>query len=384
MIDLPKNQSFFLFGPRQTGKSTVLHSLFIDNVRYYDLLKTDEYLRLLANPSLLRQEVLSRPNNITHVVIDEIQRIPLLLDEIHWLLEQPQSPYFILTGSSARSLKRQQANLLAGRALTYHLYPLTVQELGQQFDLNRALSYGTLPAMYLENDIEVVRDRLRSYVETYLKEEIEREAQLRQIGSFVRFLNLAASENGQQVNYSNIARQAGVSYQTVKGYFHILEDTLIGQMLYPYNQSMRRRLSKQPKFYFFDTGVVRALTQRLSVPLQPGTPEYGHIFEHFIILEAIRYNHYYKRDYQLSYYRTSAGAEVDLVITMPDGRTIAVEIKTNPTVDVSQLGGLRSISKLQPDAELICVTLAPYRREINGITILPWQEFFQQYFFTIK
>lgn len=380
ILHLPRNQSLFLFGPRQTGKSTMLHSLFSEHSRYYDLLKTDEYVRLVAHPQLFREEVLARNPSISYIIVDEIQRIPLLLNEIHWLIEQPDAPFFILTGSSARSLKRTHANMLAGRALTYYLYPLTKMELGDRFDLSRVLHYGSLPSVYLEGDSVTAADRLRSYVETYLKEEIEQEAQLRQVGSFVRFLNIAASENGQQINYSNIARHTGVSYQTVKGYFQILEDTLVGQFIYPYSKSERRRLSKQPKFYFFDTGVVRALTQQLSVSLRPQTPQYGQAFEHFIVLEMLRYNHYLKKDYKLSYYRTTAGAEVDIIIETPEGRSIAVEIKSSDAVNSAQLRGLSSFKELKPDAELCCVSAAPYARKIKDVTIWPWQEFFTHYF----
>lgn len=380
MINLPKNKSFFLFGPRQTGKSTLLRILFPANTLYYDLLKTDDYLRLVANPHLFRDEVLARKAHVTHIIVDEIQRIPLLLNEVHWLIEQPHAPYFILTGSSARSLKRQHANMLAGRAFTYHLYPLTHQELGVRFQLLTALQYGSLPSVYLESSPLDAANRLRSYVESYLKEEIEQEAQLRHIGLFVRFLSIAASENGCQINYSNIAKHTGVSYQTVKGYFQILEDTLIGQFLYPYHTSERQRLSKQPKFYFFDTGIVRALTQQLSVPLQLQTEAYGHAFEHFLVLEMMRLDHYQTRDFQFSYYRTAGGAEVDVILKMPTGAVIAVEIKSQAVIDASSLRGLHSFARLHPTAELCCVAPVPNRRTIGTVTVWPWQEFLEQYF----
>ncbi len=380
IITLPKNKSFFLFGPRQTGKSTLLRFLFSKNSRYYDLLKTEEYVRLVAHPNLFREEILARNKDISYIIIDEVQRVPMLLNEVHWLMEHPHAPMFILTGSSARSLKRTHANLLAGRALTYYLHPLTRSELAHDFDLSRVLHYGSLPSVYTETDDQIAMDRLRSYVDTYLKEEIEQEAQLRQVGSFIRFLNIAASENGQQINYSNIARHAGVSYQTVKGYFQILEDTLVGQLLFPYATSTRRRLSKQPKFYFFDTGVVRALTQKLSVPLVPQTQEYGEAFEHFIILEILRYNHYLKKDCALFYYRTTTGAEVDLIIETPEGKAIAVEIKSSPTPTSAQFSGLYSFKEIVPSAELCCVSTAPHKRVVKEVTIWPWEEFFEEYF----
>ncbi|MBI2410899.1 MAG: ATP-binding protein [Candidatus Kerfeldbacteria bacterium] len=378
-IQLPKNQSFFLFGPRQTGKSTLLRSLFAPaHTITYDLLKSEEYLRFSEHPELLRAEVQARKPTVTHIIIDEVQRIPALLNEVHWLIEQPNAPFFILTGSSARKLKRSEANLLAGRALTYQLFPLTTEELGPQFSLMRALQFGTIPSIYIENDDEVAIDRLHAYVDTYLKEEIEREAQIRGIAPFMRFLTLAAMENGNQINYSNIARQAGISYQTIKSYFQVLEDTLIGQFLFPYLKSQRQRLTKHPKFYFFDTGVVRALTKKLRVPLQPGTAEFGSAFEHFVILETMRLARYHKRDYLFSYYRSSTGVEIDLIIETPRGKTIAVEIKSSDNIDGTDLRHLRSFGKQYPEAVLYCVSRVPHKRVLDSISILPWQDFFQE------
>ncbi len=350
------DKSLFLFGPRQTGKSTLLQSLFPGNTAYYyDLLKTEEFTRLSAHPELFREEIISRDPRITHVIVDEIQRIPDLLNEIQFLIESNNAPCFLLSGSSARKLKRAKANLLAGRALNYRLYPLTTTELGERFSLIKVLQIGSLPSVYLEESLEAAQDRLRSYVEIYLKEEIEMEAQLRRIGSFLHFLNIAASENGNTINFSNVARETGVSYQTVKSYFQILEDTLIGNFLFPYQRSFRKRLSKHPKFYFFDTGVVRALSKKITVPLEPKTPEFGRTFEHFVVLEAMRQADYRKLDYNFSYYRTEGGAEVDLIIESPKGEIFAVEIKASDAVDSSALRGLRSFAEVCPAAKLCCV-----------------------------
>lgn len=370
-----KNKSFFLFGSRQTGKSTLLRGLFpLETSLYYDLLKTEEYLRLQANPSLLREEVKSRPAKITHVVLDEIQRVPELLNEVHLLMESPNPPHFVLSGSSARKLKRSQANLLGGRALTYRLFPLTVAELGKSFSLNRALRFGTLPKIYLEESEEAAAEQLRSYVETYLKEEIEVEAQVRQLGTFVRFLTIAGIENGNIINFSNIARDTGTTYPVVKSYFQILEDTLIGEMLYPYHNSKRKRLSKHPKFYFFDSGVTRALTRKLTVPLEPKTPEYGRAFEHFLILEIMHRSHYQKNDFTFSYYRTEAGAEVDLIIETPKGTIYAIEIKSGDNVESLHFNGLRSFGEICPEAKLMCAAQVPHQRQMENILILPWEE----------
>jgi predicted AAA+ superfamily ATPase len=230
-IRLPQKHSFFIFGPRQTGKSTLLRAAFPEgNVLYYDLLKSEEYLRLTARPGLFREEVAACDKKITHVIVDEIQRIPALLNEIHHLLEnvsgEAGGPHFCLSGSSARKLKRAHANLLAGRAWTYHLFPLTHRELGEKFSLEKALNLGALPSVYLAESAHDAQNTLRAYVETYLKEEVEAEAITRSLGSFLRFLTLAADENGNVVNFSTIARECGVSYKTVQGYFQILEDTL--------------------------------------------------------------------------------------------------------------------------------------------------------------
>lgn len=375
-IKLLKDKSFFLFGPRQTGKSTLLKGIFpADRTLYYDLLKSDQFLRLTANPSLFREEVFFRSAQVTHVVIDEVQKIPLLLDEVHHLMESPNPPCFILTGSSARKLKRTKANLLAGRALTSHLHPLTAEELGPLFSLTKSLQCGTLPSVYLEEREEVARERLRSYVETYLKEEIEIEAQVRQIGAFIRFLTIAGTENGHVLNFSNISRDVGTNYQTVKSYFQILEDTLIGWFLFPYQKSLRKRHAQHPKFYFFDTGVVRALTKQVSVPLEPRTPEFGRAFEHFVLLEILRWNDYARKDLTFSFYRTESGAEVDLIVETPEGRTIAVEIKAKDDVSSTDLRGLRSFAEVRPKTRLVCLGLASYPRKIGEIVILPWQQF---------
>ncbi|MBI2119150.1 MAG: ATP-binding protein [Elusimicrobia bacterium] len=374
-IKLPSRHSFFLFGPRQTGKSTLLHSLFNQKTTlYYDLLHYEEYRRLITDPSLFREEVISRHKNITHVVVDEIQRVPELLNEVHSLMEGGQAPYFALSGSSTRKLKKAHANLLAGRAWTYHLHPLTCQELGERFSLDKALQLGTLPSVILSEEEESSIRTLRSYVETYLKEEIEQEALVRNLPCFLRFLTLAADENGNIINYSNISRETGTSYVTVKKYFQILEDTLIGFALLPYSKSIRTRLVKHPKFYFFDTGVKRAILKKASVPIERGTSEYGKAFEHFMICEIKRAAEYKEKDYSFYFYQSSNHAEVDLIIEPAKGKTLALEIKANPNPDISQLRGLKSFVEVCPQAELFCVCSTTRKRKAGMITFLPWQE----------
>ncbi len=376
---LPPKHSFFIFGPRQTGKSTLLRSTFPEKgVLYYDLLKSEEYLRLTARPGLFREEVASREKKITHVIVDEIQRIPALLNEIHYLLENtPAAPYFCLSGSSARKLKRSHANLLAGRAWTCHLYPLTHRELGEKFSLEKALNLGMLPSVYLAENVRDAQNTLRAYVETYLKEEVEAEAMTRSLGGFLRFLTLAADENGNVINFSTIARECGVSYKTVQGYFQILEDTLMGFFLFPYARSVRKRLIKHPKFYFFDTGVVRAVRKTVTVNLEPKTFEYGRAFEHFVILEIMRLASYQNLDYAFSFYGSSSQAEVDLIVETPKREVFAVEIKSSASPESEALKGLKSFKDICPKAVLCCASLSPRKRIVNDIVILPWQDIFE-------
>lgn len=377
-VEFPLKHSFFVFGPRQTGKSTLLRGTFPEkNTLYYDLLKSEEYLRLTARPELFREEIASRDQKITHVVVDEIQRIPALLNEIHHILENSSGgPHFCLSGSSARKLKRTHANLLAGRAWTYRLFPLTHRELGESFSLEKALNFGTLPSVYLAPGAEDARNTLRAYVETYLKEEVEAEAVTRSLGGFLRFLTLAADENGNVVNFSTIARECGVSYKTAQGYFQILEDTLMGFFLFPYARSVRKRLIKHPKFYFFDTGVARALRKTAAVDLEPKTSEYGRAFEHFVILEIMRMASYQNLDYSFSFYGSSNQAEVDLIIETPRKQVFAVEIKSSSS-ESAALKGLKSFREICPKAVLYCASLSPRKRVVRDMTVLPWRDVFE-------
>ncbi len=378
-LKLPKERHFFLFGPRQVGKSTLLKEAFSKASSYfYNLLDSDLYLQLLAKPSLLSQELLKLDKKYTHIVIDEIQRVPELLNEVHKNIEECKDRKFILSGSSARKLKREGANMLGGRALTYSLFPLTHIELADDFDLERALELGTLPAIYLdkENDSQYAKETLKSYVTTYIEEEIKAEAQIRKLGSFLRFLDLASSENGQIMNHSNIANDIHVDYKTVQEYYRVLEDTLIGFSLKGYAKSTRKQLSKHPKFYFFDTGIQRALSKKLDCKLIPKTRDFGDCFEHFIIAEMHRLASYSKKDYKFSYYRTKSGAEVDLIVEKYDGKTFAIEVKSSDSVEINKLTGLKSFQELRPNAELLCASLSTRKYGDNEITVYPWKEIF--------
>lgn len=379
LLTLPKEADFFLFGPRQVGKSTLIKETFSSKTSvYYNLLLDKEYTRLVANPAIFSEEVQALGKSITHVIIDEVQRIPALLNEVHSLIENcGQRRFFVLSGSSARKLLRGQANLLGGRAWTRYLYPLSYKELGDDFKLERALRFGTLPAIYLADD-DSAQEKLESYVETYLTEEIKAEALVRNIGAFSRFLKLAANESSNLLNYSNIAREAATSNQSIKEYFQILEDTLIGSFLLPYNKSTRKRLVQHPKFYLFDTGVRNALLKKTKDEVVPQTYDYGIVFEHFIVNEIIKLNRYHKQNWDLSFYRSSNGAEVDLIIEKPDGSVLAIEIKSSETPDKSDLKGLFSFKTIRAEAELICISRADKKRKLGNIMVYPWREFLDE------
>jgi uncharacterized protein len=381
-IKLPKNHSFFLFGPRQTGKSTLLKKHFDqDNSLYIDLLDANEYYKYSTDPGALRREVLALKKSITHVIIDEIQRVPELLNSVHLLIEENKKRFFVLTGSSARKLKRGQANLLGGRAWNMALYPLLHSELGEEFDLDRVLKLGSLPGIYLSGD-DAFRS-LASYCDVYIQEEIKAESLVRNIGAFMMFLRVSADANGQIINFSNISKEINIASVTVKEYFQILEDTLLGFFLFPYANSARKQLVKHPKFYFFDTGVVRQLNGKLKANLDRATKDYGEAFEHFVIKEIIHLSKYLENDYRFSFYRTNAGAEVDLIIKKPNGEIFAIEIKSTNNPSLKDLKGLTSFSELEPKAQLICLSQVT-RKQIHetksgaSIEIYPWDEFIEE------
>ena len=271
------------------------------------------------------------PPKISHVVIDEIQKIPKLLNVVHKLIEETQKK-FVMTGSSARKLKYGGANLLAGRAFVYHLFPFTFLELKKNFDSDQALMFGLLPKIIEFDTYEERVAFLQAYSYTYLKEEIFSEQLIRKLDPFRRFLEVAAQTNGKIINYSNIARDVGVDDKTVKEYFSILEDTLIGFFLEPFHHSFRKRLSSKPKFYFFDIGVTRALARHLSIPLRAQTSAYGEAFEHFIILECIKLASYQNKEFRFSYLSTKDDAEIDLVVERPGQPLLFIEIKSKKSV----------------------------------------------------
>ena len=383
--DIPLHQSFFLFGPRTTGKSTLIQEYLqrcSEPKLIYNLLDHNDYLRLHSNPSLLRAEVESLlregQEKIIQVHIDEIQKVPMLLDEVHLILERyPHKVRFLLSGSSARKLKRGGANLLAGRAWQKALYPLTFLEIGERFSLLDALQYGTLPSI-VDRPREEKKEQLQAYVSTYLKEEIQEEALTRRLDAFHRFLEAAAHSNGELVNMTNIAQEAAVPRKTVVSYYQILEDTLIGFFLSSWGHHLsRKQLVTHGKFYFFDTGVVSALTQNLSGTLGPKNPLFGHLFEHFCLLEFLRICDDRRIEHRIGFFRTRAAAEVDL-IEEKAGKIRAIEIKAMTDVPKRELTGLHSFAEEFPEAELmvVCMTPRPYR--IGRIQCVPWQEFLER------
>lgn len=352
-------KSHFLFGPRQTGKTSLIrHSL--PGVRCYDLLDSVVYLALSHDPGRLAQELTARDSV---VVIDEIQRLPHLLNEVHRLIED-RRVRFLLTGSSARRLRAGGVNLLGGRARTKYLHPLTSRELGRDFDLARAAQRGLLPSIYFSDD---ARADLTAYAGTYLQQEIVAEGASRNVPAFSRFLRVAALCNGRIVNFTKVANDAQVARTTVYEYVSILEDTLILHELPAWKRSKKRKPLASSKYYFFDVGVVAALQGR---EFHPGTPEFGEAFETILFHELIAHRDYVSGE-PLSYWRSTSGFEVDFVV----GEHTAVEAKASRTVSAADVKSLVALSEERAWKALICVCLEPRRRTMGRVTIMPWREF---------
>jgi predicted AAA+ superfamily ATPase len=378
-INLPAKHSFFLFGARGTGKTTLLRHLCPpDSTVFVDLLNLEEEAGFIREPERLGRLIDGLAPAIRVVVVDEIQRVPRLLDVIHRKLEERKRRgkplQFIMTGSSARKLKRGAANFLAGRAFVYHLFPLTATELQNAFDLQTALEYGALPEVWNLKDKETIVRYLEAYSRTYLKEEIWNEQIIRKLEPFSYFLEVAAQMNGRVLNFSKVGRDVGVDTKTVQSYFQILEDTLLGYFLPSFHRSVRKRQLTNPKFYFFDTGVKRALERTLTVPLLPQTYAFGEAFEHFVFLEMQRRNEYQKRDFRFSYLQTHAGAEVDFVIERPGKPAALVEIKSATRIEPAMAKHLQRFCGDLRKCEAYLLSLDVTPQKFGLVHALPWEQ----------
>ncbi len=371
-IDLQEgySESLFLWGPRQTGKSTLLANLFPNSIKY-DLLLSAEFNRLAKNPDLLKEELMAIPEEklakLQPIILDEVQKIPALLDVVQWLIVNKDMK-FILCGSSARKLRHGHGNLLGGRALHCELHPLSFSEI-PDFDLQKALTRGLLPRHYLT---DTYARRLQSYIGDYLKEEIMAEALTRNIQAFSNFLDIAGLSNGEIINFSNIARECGVSAPTVKEYYQILCDTLMGRFVPAFRKRAKRRTVEAPRFYFFDVGVVNTLTKRKNI--EQGSELFGRAFEHFIYQELVAYSDYRNANIEMTYWRTTSGFEVDFILN----EQIALEVKSSTTIQSHHLKGLRAINDDHPELKRIIVSLDQRKRLTDdNITIFPWKPFLE-------
>lgn len=363
-IRLPEGRSAFLWGPRKVGKTFWIHHSFMDpDDNLIDLLETDTFAEYASRPWLLRERWDGR-----RTVIDEIQKVPALLDEVQWLIERSQAA-FLLTGSSARKLRRSHANLLAGRAWRYEMGPLSATEVSE-FDMERAVWSGLIAPHYLSTEPE--RD-LRAYVADYLQEEIAVEARVRSIPAFTEFLRVAALTSSELMNYTNIGRECGVSAKVVRAYIEILEDTMLGARLQPWTKSPERRMTHTDKFYLFDVGVANHLARR-----RPAlhTPEFGKSFEHLVLMEILNYRRYRAPGMEVRFWRTSTGREVDFILGDMEA---AIEVKGSARVHPGDLGGIHALldSHRARHAVIVCLEKEP-RRLARDIRVLPWSHFLEQ------
>jgi len=375
-LELPANRSTLLLGPRQTGKTTLIKGLLPPKSWAVDLFDHAAALRYARDPGLFTAEVSKQVAGGNRTIfIDEVQKVPEILDGVHKLIEETGAR-FLITGSSARKLRRGGANLLAGRASIRHLHPLTSGEIGAGFDLERALRLGTLPPVVTGNEADA-REILRAYADTYLREEIQAEAIVRKLGGFARFLDVAAAQSGELLNVSAVARDAALSAKSVQSYFQILEDTLLGFRLEAWRTSPRGRLVAHPKFLLFDTGVTNAITRRLGAELD--SVARGRLFEQWIILECQRRLDYAQSEARIFFWRTNVGAEVDLLVEKHGKLRLAAEIKCSRTVASADLSGLRSFSESHPHVPRVVVSLVPQPYGLQGVEVLPWMEFLEQF-----
>jgi predicted AAA+ superfamily ATPase len=356
------SKSHFLFGPRQTGKTSWIHHA-LPQARVYDLLDSSVFMSLSHRPGRLGEE-LTRRNEI--VVIDEVQRLPDLLNEVHRLIEA-RGARFLLTGSSARKLRRGGVNLLGGRARIKYMHPLTHRELGRHFDLTRVIERGTLPSIYFSDDPKADLD---AYTGTYLQQEIAAEGATRNVPAFSRFLRIAAHANATLVNFTNVGNDAQVPRTTVYEYFEILKDTLILHELPAWQRTKKRKPIVSSKYYFFDVGVASALQGRL---VRPATPEFGLAFETWIFHELVAHRDYVSGE-SLHYWRSASGFEVDFIL----GEQTAIEVKAKENVAAAELRSLEALAEEKKLRRYLCVSLERHRRQVGKVTVLPYREFLEE------
>lgn len=360
-LSLPKGKSAFLWGPRRVGKSFWVRQTFPD-APVIDLLQSDVFGEYASRPALLRERYAHGPPPL--VVIDEVQKLPALLDEVHWLIENSRAS-FLLTGSSARKLRRGHANLLAGRAWRRTMVPLCAAEIGS-LDLDRAVVSGLLPSHYTS---EAPLEELRAYVGDYLREEVAGEALVRNLPAFAEFLRVAALTSSELLNYTNVAREAGVSAKVVRGYFEVLEDTLLGFRVAPWRRAKRRRLIETEKFFLFDVGVASYLARREP---RRGSADFGKAFEHLVLMELRAWQAYRAPEVPVTFWRTSGGHEVDFIVGELD---LAIEVKGAARVHEGDLRGLTILREEQRVRRAVVVCLEREPRVVEGVEILPWATF---------
>ncbi len=373
---------------RGTGKTTLINSLYKSKeVLVINLLRPEEEFKYRAHPELLRQELVAMHDNGTlpgTVVIDEVQKIPALLDIVHELIEEKKIK-FILTGSSARKLKRGGANLLAGRAFVHSLFPLSFLEVKKDFSLENFLRWGGLPFIYGPNaKIELEKKRfLMAYVNTYLKEEIQIEQIVRKIEPFHYFMEIAAQMNGEIINYSSLASEANTDDKTVSRYYTILEDTLLGFLLPAYHRSFRKRQLMGSKFYFIDSGIINALQNRLNEKITPSNYAFGKLFESMVISEIFKLNSYYEKNYRLSYLKTKDGVEIDLVVEASAKKIFFVEIKSGAVNDLSSFHTkVKLLRDNRIQSKLIVLSQNVKGLANQDVEVFPWQDGIKKIFLT--
>lgn len=375
LVNLPKTNSFFLFGARTTGKTSLLkrHFSAMEDVLFLDLLNDEILERYALAPQSLVRELEQMKRKPSWILIDEVQKEPRLLNVAHQLIESKEKYKFAFTGSSARRLKQKGTNLLAGRAFVRNLYPLSFLELEQSFVLEEVINWGSLPKIYDFSDRNEKIDFLKAYANTYIKSEIQEEQWVRKVIPFRKFLPIAAQMNGKPLNYTAIARDVGVESPTVQTYFEILEDTLLGFHLPAYHKSIRKQQRSAAKFYFVDLGVKKALQRTLNLALTPQTAEWGFAFEHLVICEAHWLNDYFGKNFELSYLQTKDNFEIDLIVERPGQRVAMVEIKSADKIHPQQFSRLSAFVK-ENKAEGFVLSNDPIEQSHEKVAFLPWQK----------